>query len=84
MAFKLSYGKKMNNSPIRVKGEPTFDYSKSSGDLKDKYKSKKELKGMEPFKTQIRNKNINTKQKIRTALIPIAAGFLTSKSKFVR
>jgi len=78
MAFKL------NNSPIRINGETPFDYSKSGKELKSKYKSKKKLKGMEPFKTEIRNKNINTKQKIKTALIPIITGFLTSKSKFVR
>tara|TARA_R100000734_G_C3224244_1_gene34598 strand:+ start:168 stop:422 length:255 start_codon:yes stop_codon:yes gene_type:complete len=84
MAFKLKYGQRMNNSPIRLKGGATFDYTKSSKDLKSKYKSKKELKKMEPFKTQIETKRSNLKQGVKTAVIPVIAGILASKTKFVR
>ena len=49
-----------------------------------KYKSKKELKKMEPFKTQIETKRSNLKQGVKTAVIPVIAGILASKTKFVR
>ena len=84
MAFKLKYGQRMNNSPIRLKGEPTFDYTKSSKDLKGKYKSKRELNKMEPFKTEVEAKRSNLKQGIKTAVIPAVLGILASKTKFVR
>ncbi len=65
MAFKLKYGQRMNNSPIRLKGEPTFDYTKSSKDHKSIYKSKKELNKMEPFKSEREAKKTKVQKGIR-------------------
>ena len=61
-----------------------FNYSQNSKDIKSKYKSKRELKSMEPFKTQIKNKRSNIKQGVKTALVPLALGFITSQTKLVR
>lgn len=68
----------------RKTGDNGFNYTQSSKNLKNKYKAKKDLKKMEPFKTEIDNKRSNLKQGLKTAALPIALTFLASKTNLVR